>query len=117
MKHEFHTVIEVQSMETAFYRDINGRECIVSNKGEGEVDIEFSEDPLMNFRAEGYHLTRHSFIEGETVQPDNATAMVCCRCGHTEWIVGNEEDFAQECAEKHGIPTCEMRYVTDVMKS
>ena len=101
MKHDFSVVMEIQPMETLFYRGVDGKDTFVNQE----------------YRTDGHYLTKHHFKEGETVYPDNATAMVCTRCGHTVWIVGNEEDFAQECAEKYGTPTCESQYVRDIMTS
>jgi hypothetical protein len=107
MKHDFNVVMQVQPLETAFYRDSGGKEHLVEHTGQG---LEFT-----NF--DGYHITRHEFEKGETVHPDEATAMICARCGCTVWIQGSDLDFAQECSERQGVPSCESQYVIDIMTS
>jgi hypothetical protein len=108
-KHDFSAVIQIQPMETLFHRDVNGEEHYVKYDGQS---IE-----LADFHDGQPHITKHTFSEGETVHPDEVTAMVCAQCGCTVWIQGTDLDFAQECAEKYGIPTCESQYVIDVMMS
>lgn len=106
MKHDFNVVLEIQPLATAFYRDPTGREHLIEHTGQGLIFIDF----------DGYHVTRHEFKE-ETVHPDEATAMVCARCGCTVWIQGSDSDFAQECSERQGVPTCESQYTIDIMTS
>jgi len=111
MKHNFNAVLQLQPLETSFYHDPTGQH-VVKHTSQGLEFVDF------NFASNNdYRVTRHEFEEGETVHPDEATAMVCARCGCTVWIQGSDLDFAQECSERQGVPTCESQYVIDVMTS
>jgi hypothetical protein len=109
MKHDFNTVIEIQPMQVAFYRNVSGLEYHVLHNGNSLT--------VAKIHDYGSSMTTHEFEEGETVHPDEVTAMVCTRCGYTVWIQGSDLDFAQECSERQGIPSCESQYVIDVMMS